>query len=206
MVPRPGPAARAQRCPVAPPKSWSPPFCPTSPSHTQARTAVPSRPNSPPGRAIGAATHPPPKPQPPRAPGREFDGHLAPGPSPRSATGASFRANVSLPNSKSYLTTPQKAIGGLQPRPRKVIAAPQPHRPPALPQGPRSAPQPSFSNSKRMLRSVQSALRGRGRLESNTATKRGARDGPVTGDGLRKSSCGASWRALGGAGEPWPLG
>lgn len=104
MVPRPGHAARAQQPPCSSSGELELPSPP--PPHTHARRAAPSRPTSP-----RRASHRCPPPQPSRAPGRASDGHLAPGPNPRSATGASFRANVSLPNSKSYLTTPRKATG-----------------------------------------------------------------------------------------------
>lgn len=193
---------------AAPWESWSLAFRTNTP-HTPKKGRTPPVPLVPRERATGA---PHPHPAPPESPGASPTGTWRRDPSPRSATGASFRANVSLPNSKSFSQVPERQPGGLQPRPRKVIPAPQPHRPPALPRSPSSL-SPAPPTARGCSEECCPRFGPGGQLESDTATKRRPRDGPVTGDGapgecegLRKSGYEASRRALDEAGEPWPLG
>ncbi|XP_064134119.1 basic salivary proline-rich protein 4-like [Loxodonta africana] len=69
----------------------------------------------------------------PGSPGRVLGSHLASRPGPRSAASASFRADISLPNSKSCLTSPRKG-------PRTASAeSPQRHPRSAAQAAPRAA-------------------------------------------------------------------
>lgn len=197
MVPRPDHAARTQRPPRSSSGELEPPLRPLQ-AHTQGGPRPPA-PLLPRGPATGAPhTHNLPEPR-GASPMGTWHPDRARAPPQAHPSGLTFPSQT--PKVISQL--PGRQPGGLQPRPRKVIAAPQPHRPTGATPGPQLGPpaqlHPQQEDAQEGAVRASGQRAARERQGNRTPRKGRARDRRRGPGGIRGAAQKQLWGVVEGA-------